>query len=262
MKLTGGRGDNGSVMLRSRTHRATATFLPDGTITCEVRPASALRRVLEDYRALTKRHLLLALPRVLGKLALTLIALVVTTAIVSYLVALGDGSPKDANIFLRIVNQSPARFGDWAVMVTLWLMFLALIHRDLRYRPWHAAEHKAYNAFNAGHSDMEHIAQASRLSKDCGTSLLAPLLVAEFVGVSLLGLHQPWLAAHGALTVLLSGILLGMTFSTFAWSPMRSVSFFLQKHWTTKEPTERELRTAHAALHALIAAHEAKQKKT
>jgi uncharacterized protein YqhQ len=113
--------------------------------------------------------------------------------------------------------------------------------------PWHGAEHKAASAFdriNGPLTDIEYVRQYSRIHDMCGSRVLLPglciillgffLRSTAFVGVSFLGL-----------------ILFDRYIGLLRVPGILRAFRFIQKHLTTREPTDLQLITAMAAINVL-----------
>jgi uncharacterized protein YqhQ len=118
---------------------------------------------------------------------------------------------------------------------------------------YHGAEHKAIGAYEQGSGDAR---EATKEHDRCGSHLMAPLVAANLAGAALLrrAVERPGPAAN-ALVSLAS---VGAAVEVFAWSErhgetalartLRRPGHELQRVIGTREPTERQLEVARAAL--------------
>jgi len=133
---------------------------------------------------------------------------------------------------------------------------IMLVAMHDKYKPFHAAEHKAFNAYvNHGSTELETIAKQDRINPICGTSVIAPF--------ALVLSASPFLAFYSQLNFILSSaILLEVTLwvdSLIGWHRVpvfKDINRWLQLRYTTSEPTIRQLEVAKTALDAVIAAQD------
>ena len=122
---------------------------------------------------------------------------------------------------------------------------------------YHGVEHKAIAAYEQGDDDA---ADAAKEHDRCGSNLVAPLLVANVAGATLLRkvVERPGPLANAAVAV---GSMAAAV-EVFAWSErhastrlakaLRRPGFELQRHMGTREPDERQLEVGRAALAEII----------
>ena len=122
---------------------------------------------------------------------------------------------------------------------------------------YHGVEHKAIAAYEQGADDA---ADAAKEHDRCGSNLVAPLLVANVAGASLLRkvVARPGPLANAAVAV---GSMAAAV-EVFAWSErhaetglakaLRRPGFELQRHMGTREPDERQLEVGRAALAEIL----------
>lgn len=123
--------------------------------------------------------------------------------------------------------------------------------------PWHGAEHKAIDAWERfGSYEMEDIKRGQRVQKYCGTRIGALYMIfTATVGLAgyVLNLSLWWYLAIFAVGGIFFGT--GWAYNAALSQSVVWLSDLLQKYITTKEPSEKELRTAQAAIKALVEAH-------
>jgi uncharacterized protein YqhQ len=122
---------------------------------------------------------------------------------------------------------------------------------------YHGVEHKAIAAYE---QDAGDAADAAKEHDRCGSNLVAPLLVANVAGATLLRkvLARPGPLANAAVAV---GSMAAAV-EVFAWSErhaetrvakaLRRPGFELQRHMGTREPDERQLEVGRAALAEIL----------
>jgi uncharacterized protein YqhQ len=121
---------------------------------------------------------------------------------------------------------------------------------------YHGAEHKSVAAYETGGSADE----AAREHERCGSNLVAPLVLTNLAtGLMLRGSGRE----RRPLAVLLAGLVsIGSAVELFSWMAkhkghpvadmLRAPGIELQHLFTTREPTERQLDVAHAAMEELL----------
>lgn len=122
---------------------------------------------------------------------------------------------------------------------------------------YHGVEHKAIAAYESGTPDA---ADAAKEHDRCGSNLVAPMLVSQIVGSTLLHrlVDEPRPAAGAAVTL---GSLAAAV-EVFAWSErhsetplaraLRRPGFELQRAMGTREPSEEQLQVGRAALAEIL----------
>jgi uncharacterized protein YqhQ len=122
---------------------------------------------------------------------------------------------------------------------------------------YHGVEHKAIAAYEQGAGDA---ADAAKEHDRCGSNLVAPLLVANVAGATLLRkvVARPGPLANAAVAI---GSMAAAV-EVFAWSErhaetglakaLRRPGFELQRHMGTREPDERQLEVGRAALAEIL----------
>jgi len=188
-------------------------------------------------------------------------------------VALFFATPLLVTTTLFNVDQDPMRFNILAggIRLALLLGYLSLISliKDVRRLfEYHGAEHKAVFAFESGAElDVSSAARQSRFHPRCGTSFL---LIVMLVAILLFGLLDAllirWfgaltlplrLATHLPLIPLVGGIsyefirISARHSNSFAGRLLAAPGLWLQKI-TTREPDEKELEVALAAIRAAL----------
>jgi len=126
----------------------------------------------------------------------------------------------------------------------------------LRIRSWHGAEHKAITAYEElGKTSLRHSRKASSIQPKCGGRLALPFILSAWVS-SIVAPHT----GYGTIVCQLIGVEVVLWIDRLiGWEriPFFShASILLQKWVTTKDPGEKELRTAKVTLEALIDAHD------
>jgi CBS domain-containing protein len=123
-------------------------------------------------------------------------------------------------------------------------IFLLLL-RALPLAGYHGAEHKVINAMDQGEPlELDVVRRMSRVHVRCGTNLIAGLGIFVVVTQALSAIRPPGLAdADGAL---IGGAL--------AWLLYKRVGPLLQRWFTTREPSDHQLRAAISAANDLMRA--------
>lgn len=243
VELMGGRSTAHCIRILSNRFTATARFHKDGQITCVVTGHSPLSRFLSSHQRFPIPQL------------------------VRILLFLVDGmNTRERLLFvLFAVSAVPASslftFHSLST-VPLVLSFAAGIALQLGYgsrrvATWHGAEHMAIAAYQRnGSTDLETMRRESPVHEKCGGRILLPLLVGTTLAIATA-------KATGTNAVVLSLTTLEALLwvdSLKGWDRIpvaRAASRILQKYITTRQPTDRELRTAQRALQELIKAHHA-----
>ncbi len=125
--------------------------------------------------------------------------------------------------------------------------------------PWHGAEHKVIESYWAtGTTDLEAAKRTSPVSDHCG-GRYAVLLLALIVAVISMTVALVSDSVFAVRTVGFSIAGATLVMSLFHKKTMKVAVFLsrkLQQHWTTKEPGEKELWTAHCAIVELLKTEE------
>ena len=282
----GGQAVLEGVMMRSPTSWAVAIRRPDGGI----------ERVVKDIVSPMQRHLIWRLPVVrgvialgeslaLGFRALAISANVATreeneegeveteisraTIVVSFVIAIGFA--------VAVFKVGPALLTDWiGIKGTGWFVIVEGLIRvgilvsyitlvgflpDLRrVFQYHAAEHKAINALEAGEElTPETVQRCSLIHPRCGTAFLLWVMVIGVFVFALVGRpHWYWLVAS---RILLLPVIAGLAYELirFAGKHPRSRTLrillapglWLQR-LTTRQPSLDQLEVSIRALHEVL----------
>jgi len=139
------------------------------------------------------------------------------------------------------VVDGPAAMTWDAVLSALPFVNFILILRLSQLSGYHAAEHKVVSAIERyGRLDYDQVVDMPRVHPRCGTVLLFGLIPALLLAVPLL--------ASGSIEGYLAAVLVAVV----GWRYRYHTGFFVQNHFTTKPPTERQLRTGIAAGEKLL----------
>ena len=145
-----------------------------------------------------------------------------------------------------------------AVILLGYLLLIGSTRSVRRVFEYHGAEHKTINCFEAGDAlDVEHVRRASRLHPRCGTGFLVVVALVSLVVFAPLGGLQPVL-------LVLSRILLVPVVAAIAYEAIRGLArirdtavgrvlvapVLATQLLTTREPDDRQVEVAIAALHA------------
>jgi len=282
----GGQAVLEGVMMRSPTSWAVAIRRPDGGI----------ERVVKDIVSPMQRHLIWRLPVVRGvialgeSLALGFRALAISanvaareeneegeveteisraTIVVSFVIAIGFA--------VAVFKVGPALLTDWiGIKGTGWFVIVEGLIRvgilvsyitlvgflpDLRrVFQYHAAEHKAINALEAGEElTPETVQRCSLIHPRCGTAFLLWVMVIGVFVFALVGRpHWYWLVAS---RILLLPVIAGLAYELirFAGKHPRSRTLrillapglWLQR-LTTRQPSLDQLEVSIRALHEVL----------
>jgi uncharacterized protein YqhQ len=164
-----------------------------------------------------------------------------------------------------LIHRGPRSVGfvaiEGAARAAILLGYLVLIGMTpsvKRVFEYHGAEHKTINCFESGHAlDVEHVRRASRLHPRCGTGFLVVVALVSIVVFAPLGGLQPVL-------LVLSRILLVPVVAAIAYEGIRGLArikdtpvghvlvqpILWTQLLTTREPDERQMEVAIAALQA------------
>jgi len=255
--IVGGSSALGKISIASEQFISTAVCGEDGKISCQIEKNSWLKTFLVKHRYLPiPRILRLALilsdgmlKRILTDLKITdLISLVIDIFLVriTYLYVSKHG-------FEPIFRQT---FDSREFCFILTFVVGYAIYKISPIRRWHGAEHMAIASFERNASvELEDIKKESRVHPKCGGRFLLPLIC---IAIMVPGVSS-YFAINSFLVLILSfeGALWVDTF--FGWDRVwvfSQASFFLQKYLTTREPKEKEIKTAQMALEYLVKAHE------
>lgn len=104
----------------------------------------------------------------------------------------------------------------------------------------HAAEHMTVNAIETGIPlTYDNVSQQPRVHKRCGTNIAIPLTVAQLAYFSLSSIHNQ-------VSLLGEVIYLGLA-ATLLWKFRNPMGEWMQRNWTTKQPTAKQIASGIAA---------------
>lgn len=153
-------------------------------------------------------------------------------------------------------------FAESIVRILIFLLYLALISRmeDIqRTFEYHGAEHKCINCIEHGlELNVENVMKSSREHKRCGTSFLFFVMIVSAVFLMLIRVEDPvW---RVAVRILLIPVIAGVSYEIIrlAGRSENLLVTWLSKpglmiqHMTTREPDEKEVEVAIAAVEAVF----------
>ena len=139
------------------------------------------------------------------------------------------------------VVDGPAAMTWDSVLSTLPFVNFILILRLSQLSGYHAAEHKVVSAIeHFGRLDYNQVVEMPRVHPRCGTVLLFGLVPAFLLAAPLLASGRP------------EGYVAAVFVAVVGWRYRYHTGFFVQNHFTTKPPTEHQLRTGIAAGEKLL----------
>ncbi|MDK9711760.1 DUF1385 domain-containing protein [Acidaminobacter sp.] len=148
------------------------------------------------------------------------------------------------------------------IKIGVFIAYLSLISqmRDIkRVFQYHGAEHKSISCLESGQPlDVEHARMFTTLHPRCGTSFLFIVLVVSIIVFSFISWSN--LLMRIVLKVLLLPVIAGISYEIIKWAGksdsvlVRAVSYpgLMMQKLTTKEPDDRQLEVALAALHKVL----------
>ena len=141
-----------------------------------------------------------------------------------------------------IANHPPAHLWIWEVGVNLLKLFSFLVlMRASPLTGYHAAEHQTVHAIESGQElTLDLVKSVTPVHRRCGSNLVGPIFV-------ILALTPLWWPRAMSVGMPQSGRLVGqwpwlLVIAPLAWRLRRQIGGFLQKHFLTKRPTEKQLR--------------------
>lgn len=146
--------------------------------------------------------------------------------------------------------------------ITVFIAYITLISqmRDIkRVFQYHGAEHKSISCLESGQPvDLEHARMFSTLHPRCGTSFLLIVLVVSIAVFSFISWSNILLRV--ALKILLFPLIAGVSYEVIKWAGkndsilVKIVSYpgLMMQKLTTKEPDDRQLEVALAALNKVL----------
>src|SRR5919112_4378820 len=286
MANVGGQAVLEGVMMRSPSHWAVAVRKPDGDIA----------HVNQPIKSPMARHRIWRLPVIRGvvalgeSLAIGFRALAISAnyaaqeqgedgedvateltraqLIFAFAIAIGFA--------ILLFKVSPALITDWIgiqagwfviveglIRVTIFILYLSLISLfpDLRrVFQYHAAEHKAINAYEAGEElDPETVQRHSLIHPRCGTAFLLWVMVVSIFVFAFFGRpHWYWLIAT---RILLLPVIAGIAYELIRFAGKHSSNTILMtllapglwlQRLTTREPTLDQLEVSIRALREVL----------
>lgn len=166
--------------------------------------------------------------------------------------------------FLRGVLKSTVALSltEGLLKIGVFIAYIAIISkmRDIRrVFQYHGAEHKSISCLESGQPvDLEHARMFTTLHPRCGTSFLLIVLVVSIVVFSFISWSN--ILMRIALKVILLPFIAGISYEIIKWAGkndnllVRIVSYpgLMMQKLTTKEPDDRQLEVALAALHKVL----------
>ena len=160
-------------------------------------------------------------------------------------------------------NIIALNLAEGAVRITIFILYIALISKmeDIKtVFKYHGAEHKTIHCFENGlELTPANAQQFYTLHPRCGTSFMMFVMVIAVLTHALMGWPNVWLRILSRIAVL--PIIAGLSYELLKWAGrsdniiVRTLSMpgiYLQK-LTTKEPDEKHLEVAIAAMKAVLA---------
>ena len=148
------------------------------------------------------------------------------------------------------------------IKIGVFIAYLAIISqmRDIkRGFQYHGAEHKSISCLESGQPvDVEHARMFTTLHPRCGTSFLLIVLVVSIVVFSFISWSN--LIMRIALKVVLLPVIAGISYEIIKWAGksdsvlVRAIRYpgLMMQKLTTKEPDDRQLEVAIAALNKVL----------
>lgn len=162
--------------------------------------------------------------------------------LLSWLAGVGTGLPY-SEAMMDLARPADFTFFPLVQIARNLLIFLCFLV-VLRLSPlagYHGAEHKVVHCMEKyGVLDWDLARQSPRAHQRCGTTLLAGLLPIPILAVPLLGIPQ-------------GGLVLALAVALVGWTARFTVGAAIQRVFTTKEPTDRQLATALRSANLLLA---------
>src|SRR6266498_3603003 len=250
MTTVGGQAVLEGVMMRGPSNWAVAVRKPDGEIA----------HVHQPIRSPMARNRLFRLPVVRG------------------VIALGEALAIAIGFAVLLFKVSPALITDWIgikrtgwfviveglIRVTIFVLYLSVISLlpDLRrVFQYHAAEHKAINAYEAGEElEAERVQRFSLIHPRCGTAfLLWVMVIAIFVFAFFGRPHWYWLIVT---RIALLPVIAGIAYELIRFAGKHTGNRLLMtilapglwlQRLTTREPTLEQIEVSIRALKEVLA---------
>ena len=245
----GGMALRNGLLVHGPTHWAAAVRAPDGTI----RVASGAKPkigVMEDVPGVRG---VLRLGEALAVIPLVRRALPEARLAFENPAVLGVAA--SATLASSLLRRRAGNLGDAAaVAVSMVPAFFALRGGELA--AYHGAEHKSIGAYEA----CENAANTSKEHDRCGSHLVTPMLASNLAGMALArqALEKPGPVAGGVVSLASTAVAV----EVFAWTErndgtalaraLRRPGYELQRLLGTREPDDRHLEVARAALSEVL----------
>lgn len=121
--------------------------------------------------------------------------------------------------------------------------------------PWHGAEHKVFAAYERiGVIDFNEVKKESPVDRHCGGRFMVPFILALLIAAGL----SFWtgIASWVFLLIILELVLrIDDVIGFDKIPPFVQCSYLFQKYFTTKEPTDLQIKLAQQAMQGLLDAH-------
>lgn len=254
IKITGGISGPDSVSIQSDRYLSTATYSRDGKIFSEAVPLTRAHKWIESlptwYVPDILRFFLFVLVNAERRVKVVIITLQLIQIGLAVSIAFDTTRPR-LSLFWEILYPNLVAF--MLVGMMLYIVRLTSI------AGLHAAEHQAIAAYNlTGQTDIASIRASNRIDPHCGGRFALPMYL-----IFSLGSVVQSLTTVPSLLVALVGC--ELVFRLDRWIGLDRIpllshaSIFIQRHFTTRPPSELELQTAQAAIESLLALHERDQ---
>jgi len=244
VKISGGRSFKDGVAFATNRCIATAKLNEQG-IVCDVRRLPDSVRNWQTFHAKCK-----VMPRILVVLASAWIG---TDKLRNKMLLVGILS---GICYALSFHVTSLLFAGMTAGILIAGLTTPLVALHAKVAPYHAAEHKAFNAYEAfGSTELEVIQEQSRYHDICGTSVIAPMFLA-FTAAPFLAFcsHMNFVIS---LALLMEAVLWVDKLAGWHMIPIfRELNKWLQLNFTTSEPNAKQLEVAKTALDAAIATHQ------
>ena len=239
-----GMSVGGRISIVSDRFIATARHVKGQQPECSVRKLASLVRFFMNSRFPFPRTARLFVFSGVSSTGLLLI--LASCAVVIQILNIGAGTLLPAVPLIGL--------GVWFYSVLFVALFLLYARTIIA--PWHGAEHMAIAAYwRNGSTNLDALAKESPVNDKCGGRIFVFAIVAFGISMALMpviGIPQ-WATS---LIMLEVGLWLDKLVGLDHIPGVAHISRLLQKHITTRVPGEVELRTAQAAMLALLAEHQ------
>ncbi len=252
VKIIGGFSSDHRISIQSNEFRVTARYdQQSGEISTEVKRLPRLSRFLYTLDRLPIPRLVVVLLFILGQLKIKVSQALVVALVILVALTMGVLSPHTPS---APGQHLPVPYPTWIELFVFMLLFMA--YSKLYIAPWHGAEHMAIAAYQrTGATSLAAFQQESPVHPKCGGRFFLPIVVlqvvAAFSATSLWFGHP--LFFFGA--VLECTLWLDKLVGLDRLPITAQASRLLQQYVTTRQPTQKELRTAQVALRKLLEQH-------